>query len=62
MTLILAILVLVFTLFCAVKAITAQRANHASYLADADARREAFAADYAALVAMVEQDKQNGIL
>ena len=62
MTLIFALLVLIFTLFCAVKAITAQRAKHAAYLAAADARRESFAADYSALFAMVEQDKRNGLI
>ena len=59
MTLLFAITVFLFTLFCAVKAITDQRAKHAAYLNGIDARLEIYAAQTAELNALLEQDKRD---
>ena len=62
MTLLFAITVFLFSLFCAVKAITEQRAKHAAYLNGIDARLEIYAIQTAELTAMLEQDKRDGLI
>ena len=65
MTLLLAIFVFLFALFCAVKAITDQRKAHAQYLNNLDARDAriaARAAELNSLIAMIEEDKRNGLI
>lgn len=62
MTLTFALLVFLFAIFCAVKAITEQRAKHAAYLNGIDARLEIYAAQTSELNAMLEQDKLDGLI
>ena len=56
MTLLFAILVFLFALFCAVKAITEQRAKHNAYLKNIDARLKTYAAQTSELNEMLEKD------
>lgn len=60
--LLLAVLVFLFTLFCAVKAITEQRKAHAQYLNNIDAHHAARTVELNALLAMIDEDKRNGLL
>lgn len=62
MTILFSILVFLFSLFCAVKAITDQRSKHAAYLNGVDARLEIYAAQTAELNAMLAQDKRDGLI
>jgi hypothetical protein len=62
MTILFAIIVLLFALACSVKAITAQRAKHADFLAAFDARHAARGEQLESLLAMIEDDKKNGLI
>ena len=59
MTLLFAITVFLFSLFCAVKAITEQRAKHDAYINGIDARLKTYAIQTAELNEMLEQDKRD---
>jgi hypothetical protein len=62
MTLLISLLVFLFALVCSIKAIAAQRKNQQAFLVSADARRAAFASDYSELLAIIEQDKKDGLI
>ena len=62
MTILFSLIVFLFALACSIKAITAQRAEQAKFITAFDARHTARSEQLESLLAMIEDDKKNGLI
>ena len=62
MTILFALIVFLFALACSVKAVAEQRTKHAEFLTKFDARHTARSEQLESLLAMIAEDKKNGLI